>query len=314
MIFPVIYGILSFKKVPMTWILFFINLVVFLVGWNQGLKTEKSLTKMYAQESYLRVQGLYYGQFIQNSLSIYPQYYQKLVSDSKEGKLSSLSNLGALAFRDQRFVESINKFSFSGDPVEIEWWKKKFVQISDLQSVNVSHVLGLSSDSYSIFHWVTYQFTHSGFMHFFGNMIFLLVFGSALEMSLGGLFLLLTYLLSGMVGAGLFLLLSGLSAVPLVGASGSISGIIALCCLLYFKKNIRYMYFLFIPRKEYLGYIYLPAGLALIIWLAGDLAGYLGNINELGGIAHTAHIGGSLCGAILFGIIKTLKTRYNPVI
>ena len=138
-------------------------------------------------------------------------------------------------------------------------------------------------------------------------MLFLLIFGCMLEPVIGGVGLLISYLLSGMVAAGVFLFLSGVSSVPLIGASGAVSGIMALFCFMFWRRSVRYVYFLFIPRRGYAGYVYLPGWITMAIWVLSDLAGYIGTVDEFGGIAHTAHLGGEFSGVVVGLVLYCLR-------
>jgi membrane associated rhomboid family serine protease len=196
------------------------------------------------------------------------------------------------------------------DQVLLNWWRDQLTQLLTSQSIQPSYNLGITSSNIEYSNWITYQFVHSGLSHFFGNMIFLLIFGCFLEPIIGSLAFLLGYLLSGMVAAGTFLLLSGVTAVPLIGASGSVSGIMAIFCVLFWKHPVRYIYFLFIPKRGYAGYVYLPGWITLCLWVLADLAGYLGTWGFFGGIAHSAHLGGELAGCLVGILVLTIRQFY----
>ncbi|MEZ4873012.1 MAG: rhomboid family intramembrane serine protease [Bdellovibrionales bacterium] len=134
-------------------------------------------------------------------------------------------------------------------------------------------------------------------MHFLSNMIFLMFFGAFIERLCGSLALLLIYLGSGFIGAGVFVLWSGVSTVPLVGASAAVSGIMAFLCVYLWQRPIKYIYWLFIPIRGYAGFVYLPAWVAFVAWAMTDLSGYLGE-TFVGGVAYTAHLGGDITGAL----------------
>jgi membrane associated rhomboid family serine protease len=154
---------------------------------------------------------------------------------------------------------------------------------------------------------ITYQFSHSGFSHFLGNMLFFLIFASTLEVMVGGLALLILYLCFGVFAALFFLVLSEVSAVPLIGASGAISGLMAFFCVLAWSTRVRYGYFLFLPRREFAGTVNLPAWITLLFWSLSDLAGLWSTPSELGGVAYSAHLGGELIGAIAALILVALR-------
>jgi membrane associated rhomboid family serine protease len=137
-------------------------------------------------------------------------------------------------------------------------------------------------------------FLHGGLMHLAGNMLFLWIFGDNVEYRLGPLRYLSTYLACGIVATLFFALFVPHSQVPLIGASGAISGVLG-CYFLWFPRNrVRCFLFLF---PFIMTSIYLSARLVLGAYLLIDnllpflLVGSTGS-----GVAHGAHIGGFLGG------------------
>ena len=108
-------------------------------------------------------------------------------------------------------------------------------------------------------------------------------------------------------------MICGATTAPLIGASGAISGIMSMFCILSWKKPVRFLYWLLLPTRESMGLIYLPAWTVLVLWLVGDLAGYLGNLDLMGGIAHAAHLGGDIAGAICGAILVLLWRNHAPL-
>jgi membrane associated rhomboid family serine protease len=145
---------------------------------------------------------------------------------------------------------------------------------------------------------------HAGWIHLFSNMILFLIFGAAFE-SIGGSFaLVLVYLLGGICGGLGFLWMSPQSIAPMIGASGSLSAVMAAYAIAERKKRISYFYFLS-PIPGYYGLIYLPTLLIFPLCFVADVANYLGTPVELGsGVAYTAHIGG-----MIFGVVAGLVVR-----
>jgi membrane associated rhomboid family serine protease len=138
-------------------------------------------------------------------------------------------------------------------------------------------------------------------------MLFLLIFGAALELQIGGLAVLVVFLMSGAFAAGVFALMTGVTSSPLVGASGAVSGIMALYCIMNWGRPERYFYWLFLPFRGFMGFVFLPAWVGLLMWALNDMAGYLSTVNELGGVAHTAHLGGELAGAMTALVLYVLR-------
>jgi len=148
--------------------------------------------------------------------------------------------------------------------------------------------LGLSTTDVfkvpAIWQVFTYQFLHGGFFHLFFNMFVLWMFGSEVEVTLGGKRFLRFYLLCG-TGAGLITAIAFFS-VPMVviGASGAILGVLVAFAVM-FPNRIVYLYFMFPIKVKYLVMIFI--GLDLLASLSGGRGS---------GIAHLTHLAGALIG------------------
>lgn len=137
---------------------------------------------------------------------------------------------------------------------------------------------------------LTYQFLHGSWMHLLGNLLFLFVFGDNVEDAMGHLRFLLFYLLCGVAAALVHLLAFPDSPIPVVGASGAISGVLGAYLLLHPRAKVL-VPVIVIP-------LFLPAWLLLVIWFLFQLVGAAGG-PEAEGIAWWAHIGGFAAGLLL---------------
>jgi membrane associated rhomboid family serine protease len=143
---------------------------------------------------------------------------------------------------------------------------------------------------------LTSMFLHGGWFHLIGNMWFLWIFGNNVEDSMGRGRFALFYLLCGLAAAGLQTFLSPTSAVPMVGASGAISGVMGAYVLLYPRVRVHMIVVLvvFITR------ISIPAYLMLGYWFLLQLIGGTAALgSDRGGVAFWAHVGGFVAGALL---------------
>lgn len=312
MIIPILQGILSWRKAPITWALIFLNVAVLLLCIVFGQSTDEQLDEVMQNEYYVQTQGRAYAQYLSEQSPVkYPAFLIDLADRVLGGESARVGLLGQLAFRDKDFLDEAEVTTFKGDQVAFTFWKSKLNDSKKLQENHPSFLLGLSSDDFSFAKWVTYIFVHSGWLHLFGNMLFLLVFGAVLERQIGGLALLVVFVLSGVLGAGVFALMTGVTTSPLVGASGAVSGVMSLFCVLNWRQPVRFMYWLFLPVRGYMGFVFLPAWVAFVMWLVADLAGYLSSVPELGGVAHTAHIGGEFAGAVAGLTIYLLRNTFK---
>jgi membrane associated rhomboid family serine protease len=142
---------------------------------------------------------------------------------------------------------------------------------------------------------LTYQFLHGDAMHWFGNMIVLLLAGPFAEAALGRARFLFSYLASGVMAGALHMLISDQS---LVGASGSISGAMAMVAVLYGLRKVPVFYWLFV----YFNTARIPALLLLPIWLAIEAVQWL--LAPEARVAYSAHIGGFIAGAACAWLLK----------
>jgi membrane associated rhomboid family serine protease len=143
-------------------------------------------------------------------------------------------------------------------------------------------------------------FLHGGWGHIIGNSIYLWVFGNNIEGAMGATRFLAFYLICGLVAAATHIGLNPDSAVPTVGASGAISGILGGYLVLFPGARIR-MYFppIFL--------FWIPAVLVLLFWFGEQIVAGLPQLsavdkNVTGGVAVWAHVGGFIAGATLVRI------------
>lgn len=172
-------------------------------------------------------------------------------------------------------------------------------------SGHVFYRYGLSSNSKNPLAFITYQFIHSGIIHLIGNMWFLLLLGMNIEDVYGRLNYLIFYLAAGVISGWSFLISSGTgSTVPLVGASGSISGVMGVFFYRFFKEKIRFFYFI-MPIKPLFGTFYLYAGFFLPLWFAQQL--FDASSASDSPVAFISHISGFLFGILTAFILSYFK-------
>ena len=160
---------------------------------------------------------------------------------------------------------------------------------------------------------LTSMFTHGGWFHLIGNMVFLWVFGNNIEDAMGHGTFILFYLLCGVAAAATQTFLSPHSIVPMVGASGAISGVLGAYLLLYPRVRVHTLIILPI----YITTVALPAYVMLGYWAILQLVGGLGSLNEIerGGVAFFAHVGGFIAGVVLIRLFvseEVLRRRPTP--
>jgi membrane associated rhomboid family serine protease len=144
---------------------------------------------------------------------------------------------------------------------------------------------------------LTHMFLHGSWMHLLGNMWFLWLFGNNVEDAMTRPRFLAFYVLCGLAAAGLQVMTDPRSAIPMVGASGAISGVMGGYLILYPRVRV----FTIIPLGFFMQTIALPAWVMLIYWMALQFFGGISSIGAEsgGGVAFWAHVGGFIAGVVL---------------
>ena len=143
---------------------------------------------------------------------------------------------------------------------------------------------------------VTSMFLHGGWFHIIGNLWFLWVFGDNVEDAMGPVRFVVFYLLCGLAAFAAQAVSSPGSAVPMVGASGAIGGVMGAYALLYPRAPVHLLIFIFF----YVDRIVVPAVFMLGYWFLLQLLGGLPTLGGgEGGVAFWAHVGGFAAGLVL---------------
>jgi membrane associated rhomboid family serine protease len=149
---------------------------------------------------------------------------------------------------------------------------------------------------------LTSMFLHGSWMHLLGNMWFLWLFGNNIEDSMTRPRFVAFYLLSGLGAALAQVAANPASEIPMVGASGAISGVMGAYLVLFPRVRV----YTFVPLGFFMQSFPLPAWVMLIYWTALQLFGGLSSIvsEQGGGVAFWAHIGGFVAGILLVKVFE----------
>ncbi|HEX9461704.1 MAG TPA: rhomboid family intramembrane serine protease [Alphaproteobacteria bacterium] len=151
----------------------------------------------------------------------------------------------------------------------------------------------------------TSMFLHGGFLHIAGNMLYLWVFGRAVDDALGSIRFVVFYLICGVAAAMTQAFVEPDATVPMIGASGAISGILGAYLVLFPRARVLVLFFwgLITP-------LHLPAKVLLLWWIVVQVASILLSSRGEGGVAWYAHIGGFVAGMILIYLFR--PRRFPP--
>ncbi|MFT5117237.1 MAG: membrane associated rhomboid family serine protease, partial [Kiritimatiellia bacterium] len=155
---------------------------------------------------------------------------------------------------------------------------------------------GLTPSDHSAITFITHQFLHGDLLHLLGNMFFLILFGFAVEAAIGHIRFLMFYVLSGITGGLLYMMVDIDSVMPLVGASGAISGVTAMYLAIFRLQKIEFFYWFFV----FIGYIRAPALLILPLYIGKEIYYFYHDTGS--NVAFMAHAGGLIGGSIFIGL------------
>lgn len=143
--------------------------------------------------------------------------------------------------------------------------------------------------------FLTSMFLHGGWMHLFGNMLFLYIFGDNLEDLMGHVGFLVFYLAAGLAAAAGQVLADPWSPLPMVGASGAIAGVMGGYLLLFPRAKVDVLIIFVIFFRIFP----IPAWIMLGLWFGLQIISGLSAPSDMGGVAYWAHSGGFLAGLVL---------------
>jgi membrane associated rhomboid family serine protease len=158
----------------------------------------------------------------------------------------------------------------------------------------------------------TAMFMHGGLLHLGGNMLFLWIFGNNVEDSMGPLKFIVFYLLAGIAATALQTAFNADSAVPNIGASGAVAGVLGGYLLLFPRARVITVIFIIF----FFTIVELPAILILGFWFVQQLLfGYFGlsSGGEGGGVAYLAHVGGFAFGLAAIKLFASERRRRRQI-
>lgn len=188
-------------------------------------------------------------------------------------------------------------------------------QVGDRIQVAQNAWCAVDDDPINIYTPLTSMFLHGGWMHLIGNAWFLWIFGNNVEDSMGRGRFVIFYVLCGLLAAGAQVMMDVDGKVPMVGASGAISGVMGAYLVLYPRVRVRMFFFYMVWT--------MPAYLVLLWWIGLQVINSMLQAGiDRGGVAYAAHIGGFIAGIALVKLFENrqltaernrLRHRFHPM-
>jgi membrane associated rhomboid family serine protease len=148
----------------------------------------------------------------------------------------------------------------------------------------------------NFFNFLSSTFIHASFSHLIGNLWFLWIFGDNVEAKLGRIKFLILYFLSGFGSLILYFITASQKTIPVVGASGAISGILGAYLVLFPKNKIKAL----VPVFYFYKIVSIPAVIYIGVWFLYQLL----YIPTESFVAYWAHVGGFLTGILLTEVLR----------
>lgn len=153
---------------------------------------------------------------------------------------------------------------------------------------------------------LTSMFLHGGWMHLIGNMLYLWIFGNNIEDAMGHTRFIVFYVICGIAAALAQSIPNPSSVIPMIGASGAISGVLGAYLILYPRARVLVV----IPLGFYFFSTRLPAMVVLGVWFVFQIVSSLLADNSSGGVAWGAHVGGFVAGVLLIPFFKYRRVKF----
>ena len=279
------------------------NLLIFLLYQGNDAAIAQDAARIYQQHQLLELEREH---FLDYSRTAHPELQDELANLSKAERDAYVMR-GIFVDRgfDRYLQDGWQNFRITIPEAHTDWPEQR--RAFEEQRNRLSSIEGgMTPAEAKPFTFISSQFLHGGWDHLFGNMVFLFLFGFTLESVLRPHVYLGMYLASGLAANVLHLAFNHDSYVPVVGASGAISGLMGMYLALYRLRKIRFFYTVFV----YFGEFRAPALFILPLWLAKELYGHFFTETN---IAYWAHIGGLLAGVGMMLLARKTQQEFSEV-
>jgi len=307
---------LDWKRPPVVTLgLMFACLLVFLFYQADDVRLQTQAVERYLESDLQSLEAPVYETYLQRQIRL----------EGKEDRVHELQDFQDLQAQeddlwialtllmDREFYQYLQEEQdLLWAPRERQTWAQQRGAIEEELISRISAFeLGLIPAETALYTLITYQFLHGGWGHLIGNLVFLFLLGFTVERALGPGRYLLSYLACGALSGLIYSAVTSGSHVPLVGASGSISGLMGMYVAIYGLQRIRFFYFVGV----YFNYFRAPALAILPVWIGKEIYDYW--FAGATGVAYLAHAGGLVAGAglvWLFGrsVLQVKDEFYDP--
>ncbi len=195
-------------------------------------------------------------------------------------------------------IISINIFVFLYE-ISLGTYSEQFILTFGAIPFKLTHILTLFTRGEPVSpifkSMITSMFLHGGLWHVGGNMLYLWIFGNNIEDEMGHFRFIFFYILCGVIAVYSHAAIDPMSQVPMIGASGAVSGVLGAYLIRFPGTKILTL----IPLGFFVHMIRIPAIIVLGFWIVAQFMNGMFSLQEGGGVAWFAHIGGFVAGMLL---------------
>ena len=268
-----------------------INILVFFVYQSGDNEKYEQAYQIYFEENFLELEWPFFQQYLTEKNDLASLEQSQAMYDQQQTDELIINIISQLDFyRYIRFEDAPYQFFVASG--NLDWFEQREIIYNLIKSSSFIS-LGLTPSDIKPVHFLSYQFLHGDILHLIGNLFFLVICGFAVEAAIGHWRFLGFYLLCGIAGGLLHTVFNLKESMPLVGASGSISGVMAMYLGLFRLKKIEFFYWFFI----FVGYFRAPALLILVFYIGKECYQFFSDVNS--NVAFMAHTGGFISGSLL---------------
>lgn len=279
-----------------------LNVLVFFFYQAGDRDRYEHALELYVQHGLHQVEWPLYAPYLQSRSELDPELLAFAKGPAPEPRLVAEGLLN-----DEDFFRFLMHRVYASQPSGVARdWQAAREQVNAALHQDSALRFGLIPDELNLFNLFSYQFLHGDEMHLLGNLFFLLVCGFAVEAAIGHWRFLAFYLTGGLVAGLAHALLDLDSRIPLVGASGAISAVMAMYLVIFRLRKIEFFYWVFV----FVGYFRAPALFILPLYIGKELVDFFANPDS--NVAFMAHAGGFAAGAALMALgLKLQPQSFN---
>ena len=284
-----------------TFLLVIVNFVIFLSTSGKDDRTLVAAVADYEEQQILETELPLFGEYLVQEATG-PEQWRNIESVEELGEYERFYLVVQLLVDDnysQYLEDNWDLWTFE----EIDALERKQEIVDEYIPRLIIYRFGFVPAEFSVLTMFSSQFLHGGWGHLLGNMVILLLIGLTVEQLLGSFNYTVFYLLSGAVGAIVYGLVHFGSSMPVVGASGAISGLMGMYVAAYGIRKIRFFYWI----GFYFNYAKLPALMMLPVWVGKEAFDFFFTETN---VAYTAHAGGLVAGA---GLVLLGKSSFAKI-